>query len=303
MSRNGHSTVDVLVVGSLNLDLVARTERHPSPGETVVGTDYAEHPGGKGLNQAVAAARAGATVAMIGAVGDDAAGRMLREVLEADGIDHTRVATVGAPTGRAVITVDAAGENSIVVVAGANAHVAAGTLPRCSVVLGQLEVPLAVLGGVFRSAQAQGALAMLNPAPVVAGLDDLVAAADVVVPNEHEAALLRLRADGAVTASAPNTDSEPGREPLVIVTAGAAGVRWTDRSGRHTQRAMTIEPVDTTGAGDAFCGNLAARLAGGAATSDAIRWATAAGALATTVAGAVPSMPIAERVRSALAVW
>src|SRR5687768_12563419 len=138
--------VDVVVVGSANLDLVARTHRLPGPGETVHGTGFEELPGGKGLNQAVAAARAGASVAFVGAVGDDPAGARLRDVLGAEGVDVTALATVaGVPTGRALIAVDDGGENSIVVVAGANASVPLGSLPRARVVLAQLEIDPAVV--------------------------------------------------------------------------------------------------------------------------------------------------------------
>ena len=156
---------DVAVVGSVNLDLVATTHRLPGPGETVAGTGYAEHAGGKGLNQAVAGARSGASVALIAAVGDDDAGRRLRAVAEAEGIDVSTVAVVPEPTGRALITVDDRAENSIVVVPGANAFVRADALADARIVIAQLEIPIDTVIGAFRSARASGGRTILNPAP------------------------------------------------------------------------------------------------------------------------------------------
>ena len=273
---------DVVVVGSLNLDLVVSAERIPSPGETVTGTGYYEYPGGKGLNQAVAAARAGARVAMVGAVGDDGAGETLRAVLTDDGIDASGVATVGGvPTGRASITVDVEAENSIVVVPGTNGHVSpAVVLPSARVLLLQLEIPLPSVVSVARRAADDGVLVVLNPAPAVDLPADLLAACSVVVPNEHEVELI-----GGVDAVV-----EQGVR-TVIVTRGAEGVSIHSSEGRLDQPAFPVDPVDTTGAGDAFCGALGARLAAGDDVAAAVAFAAAAGALATTRHGAVPSLP------------
>ena len=273
---------DVVVVGSLNLDLVVSAERIPSPGETVTGTGYHEYPGGKGLNQAVAAARAGARVAMVGAVGDDGAGETLLAVLTDDGIDASDVVTVeGVPTGRASITVDAEAENSIVVVPGTNGHVSpAVVLPSARVLLLQLEIPLPSVVSVARRAADDGVLVVLNPAPAVDLPDDLLAACSVVVPNEHEVELI-----GGVDAVV-----EQGVR-TVIVTRGAEGVSIHSSEGRLDQPAFPVDPVDTTGAGDAFCGALGARLAAGDDVAAAVAFAAAAGALATTRHGAVPSLP------------
>ena len=283
-----------MVVGSANLDLVARTLRLPGPGETVLGSDFAQHPGGKGLNQAVAAARAGVTVAFLGAVGDDDAGRTLRTVAANEGIDMSglRVAD-GVATGRAVITVDDSGENSIVVIPGANARVHVDVLPAATVVLAQLEVPVATVIAAFAAARSAGSRTMLNPAPVpVDGLsDELLSLCDILVPNEHEVELLggvdRLLASGV---------------GAVVVTQGAAGVTVTEVPGATTWsvEAFEVDPVDTTGAGDAFCGALAARLAGGDDLRPAVRYAAAGGALATTSAGAVPSLPHAADIERLL---
>ena len=278
------SAYDVVVVGSANVDLVASTPRLPQPGETVLGTHVAEHPGGKGLNQAVAAARTGCTVAMLGTVGDDDAGRYLRSVAADNGVDTTRLTiTDTAPTGRAVITVDEHGENTIVVVPGANAAASFDGFPTATVVLAQLEIPVAVVVAAFQAARAAGSTTVLNPAPVPAtGLPAaLLALCDVVVPNQHEIGLLggvgRLLEHGV---------------GAVIVTRGASGVNVTERSGSSWDvAAVPVDPIDTTGAGDAFCGALASRLAAGVDVRDAVRYAAAAGALATTAAGAVPSLP------------
>ena len=282
------TAVDVVVVGSANLDLVANTPRLPKPGETVLGSHFAEHPGGKGLNQAVAAARAGASVAFVAAVGDDDAGGTLRSVAERDGIDVSRmVITPGVATGRAFITVDESGENSIVVIPGANSVASVSALPAAAVVLAQLEVPIATVIAAFAAARSAGSRTVLNPAPVPAdGLPhELLALCDVVVPNEHELALV-----GGVE------QLVAGGAGAVVVTRGADGVTVTE-AGDGVARsidAFDVDPVDTTGAGDAFCGTLASQLASGADLYSAARVAAAAGALATTVAGAVPSLPFAD---------
>lgn len=273
--------VDVLVVGSLNLDLVVRSARHPAPGETLLGSEYSEFAGGKGLNQAVAAARCGASVGLVGAVGDDEAGHRLRSIAEAEGVDTTWVRTVAdAPTGRALITVSDSGENSIIVVAGANATATwPNDPPTGSVVLAQLEVPLATVTAAFLAAST-GTRTVLNPAPATPLPSDLLRASNIVIPNEHELHLiggteqLLQSADTVIT-----TLGELGAE---IATTGASPSRVPS---------LAVEVIDTTGAGDAFCGNFAARLSAGDDQLSAARFAAAAGALATTVAGAVPSLP------------
>ncbi len=280
-------TFDVVVVGSLNLDLVARTRRLPGPGETVSGSDYQEFPGGKGLNQAVAAARAGASVAFVGAVGDDDAGRRLRDVVRIEGIDDRWLLTRDdRSTGRALIVVDDHAENSIVVIPGANADVrwpADG--PRGAIVLAQLEVPVSAVDAAFAAAQVTGATTILNPAPATELPESMIATSSLIVPNEHEASLLggieRLLGAGV---------------EAVVTTLGKHGARVDAADGSFVQPPFPVEPVDTTGAGDAFCGNLAARLAAGDDLATAVRWAGAAGALATTVVGAVPSLPRREAV-------
>jgi len=283
------SPFDVCVVGSANLDIVATTRRHPRPGETVHGIDYHEYPGGKGLNQAVAAARSGSTVTFVGALGDDAAADALRAVLGADAIDDRLVDTSEA-TGRAIIVVDESGENSIVVVAGANAAVSVGTgLPAARVVLCQLEIPLPTVAAALRASREFGGTTILNPAPADRLPLDLLASCDVIVPNEHEVALLG-GVEHLLTAGCG----------AVVVTRGGNGVDVHTSARIEHLDAFEVDVVDTTGAGDAFCGALASRLAAGDDLVEAARWATAAGALATTVRGAVPAQPSAEAISALL---
>jgi ribokinase len=281
---------DVCVVGSANLDLVTTTPRRPNPGETVLGTSYAEHAGGKGLNQAVAAARAGASVSFVGAIGGDAAGQALRAVMAADGVDTTFLRLVDAPSGRAVIVVDGEAENSIIVVPGANATVTVDALPPARVVLVQLEVPLATVAATLRMARTNGATTVLNPAPAAALPRELLADVDVLIANGTETELLggpdALLAAGVAT---------------VIVTRGAAGADVITPASRRHQSPFAVVAADTTGAGDAFCGVLAAHLARGDDLAVAVRAGAAAGALTATVPGAVPSLPDAAAIAATLA--
>ena len=271
---------DVVVVGSCNLDLVSTTTHLPLPGETLRTIAYAEHAGGKGLNQAVACARMGARTAFIGCVGNDSAGTMLRELLNSEGIDTSQLATVDAPTGRAFITVDALGENTIVIVAGANAHVgnSAITVPQSKVLLTQLEIPLDIVTQVF--AQAQNAITVLNPAPAAQLSTELLSLCDVAVPNETESAALGgtqfLLGAGVAT---------------IVTTLGERGAEISDDASTLAVTPYPVNAIDTVGAGDAFVGALCAELARGETIEHAARIASIAGALATTVHGAVPSLP------------
>jgi ribokinase len=272
---------DVCVVGSANLDLVVTTSRLPGPGETVIGTTYAEHAGGKGLNQAVAAARAGARCAFVAALGDDEAGDRLARELATDGIDTALVQRIAdTPTGRALITVDASAENTIVVVPGANGVIAPTPPPEARVVIAQLEIPVGVVVDAFAQAAAAGATTILNPAPAHDVPDALLRHTRIVIPNQHERAQLggtdRLFALGV---------------EVVITTMGGDGVEIVTPDTRHTVPPFRVDPIDTTGAGDAFCGSFASALARDVPLDDAVRFAAAAGALATTKHGAVPSLP------------
>jgi ribokinase len=272
---------DVCVVGSANLDLVVTTARLPAPGETVSGSSYAEHAGGKGLNQAVAAARAGARCAFVAALGDDEAGDRLAGVLRADGIDTTLVQRLaGTPTGRALITVDDAAENSIVVVPGANGAITPTPPATARVVIAQLEIPIGVVVDAFVHAAAAGATTILNPAPAHDVPDALLRNTRIVIPNQHE----RARLGGTDRLFALGVE-------VVITTMGGDGVEIVTPDESRAVPPFPVHPVDTTGAGDAFCGAFAAALARDVPLNDAVRFAAAAGALATTSKGAVPSLP------------
>ena len=284
----------VLVVGSLNADLVVRTERLPGPGETVAGSDLTVGPGGKGANQAVAAARLGAAagvgVGMVGAVGDDDHGRTVRDAVAAAGADVDGVTVrTGTATGTAVITVDAAGDNTIVVSPGANAALEPGDLPAfddVAVLTLCLEIGVPTVLAAARAARAAGTTVVLNLSPYAPVPAELLAATDVLVVNEHEAALL-------------------GEHPVPrsVVTRGAAGCEVHDAGTAtvSTVDAMRADVVDTTGSGDAFLAAVAVRLAAGDDLPDAARYAVRAGALAVTVAGAqLPAIGDAERTRFGL---
>ena len=280
---------DVLVVGSANLDLVAHLDHLPVPGETQLAIGYEEHPGGKGLNQAVACARMGARTAFAGCVGDDGAGAMLRSVLEREGIDTSLLVTVDAPTGRAFINVDRNGENEIVVVSGANARVTVSDLPRAAVVLLQLEIPLGVVEGVLRSAKAMGATTVLNPAPAAELSSAILANVDVLLPNETESAALG--GTRALLARGVRT---------IVTTLGDKGAAIETGDTRVDIAPHRVTPIDTVGAGDAFTGALCSQLAMGRTLKEAARVGAVAGALATTVAGAVPSLPTRDAVTAAM---
>ncbi len=267
----------VVVVGSLNIDLVTRVERHPKPGETVMGSGLDRLAGGKGANQAVAAVTAGAEVVMVGCVGSDEAGTAYIARLLALGVDVAGIRVEpDCPTGHALITVDEMGENSIVVIAGANAAVGLDDLEVLSsvgpgdIVLLQLEVPLAVVAAAARRAASRGARVVLNLAPYAALAPDVVAIADPLVVNEHEALML--------------ADSEALPASLVV-TFGAAGAAW-DGDQLTGPVVRESEVFDTTGAGDAFCGALAAALAARAGRHQALAAALAAGADAVRHVGA-----------------
>ena len=267
----------VIVLGSLNVDVVTRVERHPQPGETVLGSGLQRLAGGKGANQAVAAAAAGADVLMVGAVGDDAGGHAYVARLDRLGIDTGRVVVHPTePTGTALIVVDERGENSIVVVAGANGTVGEEVLevvdaaPADDVLLVQLEVPLDLVARACRRAAERGIRVVLNTAPYADLPGDVVALADPLVANEHEAELLA--ASGATPGS-------------LLVTLGAEGASWDDLRA-PAEKVAAAEVLDTTGAGDAFCGALAAALSRGETRESALETALAAGADAVRREGA-----------------
>ena len=284
---------DVVVVGSANLDLVAMLDHLPKPGETIVALDYAEHAGGKGVNQAVACARMGARTAFVGCVGNDDAGIFLRGVLENEGIDTTMLRVVDMPTGRAFINVDSRGENEIVVVSGANTQVGVAqnplVLPTSHVLLMQLEIPLATVSAALTLARKSGTLTVLNPAPYKSLTEDVLSLVDVIVPNETESA----------ACGGTNALLKAG-VATVVTTLGEKGAVINTASSETSIAPHKVVAVDTVGAGDAFIGALSAELARGATISDAASVGAVAGALATTVHGAVPSLPKQDVVRKAM---
>ena len=288
--------VDVAVVGNINMDLVLNVGRHPVPGETVMATGRAELPGGKGANQAVAAARLGSATAIVGRVGADAHGDLMEKGLRAAGVDTahvTRDETVA--TGLAVVTVDETGENSIVVAGGANSCVSADDVERArdmlqtaAVVLVQLEIPQAALDAAL--AIATGTV-VLNPAPFRALPQTTLERVDVLVPNRTELAHLAGGEPPASVEDATAMAAGLGFHGALVVTLGADGaVVVADGSSSHVP-APEVTPVDTTGAGDAFCGALADGLVRGRDLPGAVAFAVKAAAVAVTKPGAQPSMP------------
>jgi len=292
----------VTVVGSLNMDLVARAPRLPQPGETLAGHTFAQVAGGKGGNQAVAAARLGAQVAMIGCVGADANGAQLRAGLEAEGIDCTALETSAtAPTGVALIIVDDGSQNAIVIIAGSNGEVTPATLARhetvlaaAQVVICQLETPPAAVHAALSAARRIGKTVILNPAPATGPLPaDWLPLVDYLIPNELEAATLTgLPVATPADANAAADALRRAGARNVIVTLGAQGVvaALGEAAPQHFD-APRVEAVDTTAAGDTFIGGFAAQLARGADVADAIRFAQRAASISVTRAGAQPSIP------------
>lgn len=296
----------VVVVGSLNVDVHVVVDRLPAPGETVLARGMEHYPGGKGLNQAVAAARVGADVTLIGALGDDDAATMLAGVVAREGIAAQLDRCARTPSGTALIEVAVDGENRIVVVPGANAlltreHVrdAVRSAIDVAVVLAQAEIPLSALESAMVTGRSAGALTVLNPSPALQVPAAVMEHVDVVVANEHEAAILTgLDATGGHGAAAAAAALVEAGATTAIVTRGAEGAAWAEAGRSGSVAAFAVEAIDTVGAGDAFCGALCAALAGGVGTEAALRWASAAGALAASRAGAVPSLPTETEVRN-----
>jgi ribokinase len=288
-------------------DLVIRAPRRPNRGETIVGDSLHTYLGGKGFNQALAAARSKVPTAMVGALGDDEYGLLFRGALAIDDIDASGVLTVpDVGTGIAVPLVEDDGDNSIVIIPRANhalspahVHAAAAIIQRASVVLLQLELPMDTVVAAAAIAHRAGATVVLNPAPAHADLSGLKGLVDIIVPNETETALLT---------GAPVSDESAARAADVlcqslgasraVITLGDKGAVAFEGGRADWHEPYVVDCVDSVGAGDAFCGALAARLSTGATLGEAVRYANAAGALATTVSGAEPSMPTAERIHA-----
>jgi len=300
----------VVVAGSLNMDLVIRSPRIPRPGETIIGGEYQNVPGGKGANQAVAAARLGAQVSMVGRLGRDAFGDQILRNLAADGIESTFVLQdEGAATGVALIVVDDGGENSIVVASGANMRLspsdmdaAETAIARADVLLLQLESPLETVIRAAEVARHHSVTVILNPAPARTLPAQLLAMVDVLIPNESETALLTgMPVESQAQAEAAAAALLRLGVGTVILTLGERGALLAQEGATQVSPAFQVQPVDTTAAGDAFVAGLAVALAERMAMTDAVMWGNAAGALATTVLGAQPSLPSRQALMQVLA--
>jgi ribokinase len=303
-------TSTLAVLGAINVDLVVRGPRLPSPGETVVGGSFSQHHGGKGGNQAVAAARAlgdGARVALVGAVGHDPYGDAAREVLALEGVDVSAVAADrGAPTGVALIVVDRAGENQISVAAGANGNLTPpaviaqlDALGDVGGLLASLEVPLEVVEAALRWARGRGAFTVVNPAPARPEVHDLLALATHVTPNAREITALAAQAEEPRGAAARLSAAYPALH--VIVTLGSDGAIANGPDGELREPGSKVRVVDTTGAGDCCNGVLAAALLEGRPLADALHRACMAAALSVTVEGAREGMPDRAAIDAAVA--
>lgn len=293
---------DIVVLGSANIDLVVRQPRLPEPGETMFGSEFLTVPGGKGLNQAIAAARSGADVGFLGAVGRDGFGEQVRRILEADGIDTGGLVEVDVPTGTAHISVLDGGENAITVVMGANGAIttldddARRRIESSRYVVAQFERPLELITEAFVLAHGLGIRTMLTPAPVMEVEPGLLALADILVPNAQEAVELSGAADDTAAALAL---SGPGG--TVVMTRGSRGALVAEDGAIVAEvPARKVTPVDTTAAGDTFAGYLVGRLSQGDALDAALHAASVAASISVTRAGASSSIPRWDEVAAAL---
>lgn len=304
-------TKKIAVLGSLNLDTTYHVTRFPQPGETISANDKSSAPGGKGANQAVAAVRSGAQVAFIGMVGEDNEGKFMREALQEDGIDTKFLQNDPRHgTGSAIITLDANGQNDIMVYAGANFGMDESLLKGtddlfkdCDFLIAQFETPQAVTAAAFKQAKAHGVTTILNPAPAKEILPELLAVTDVVIPNESESEVLTGIAVNSEAAMLETADyfKAHGVNNLLI-TLGSRGVFYCTPHGHGMVPAFKVKAVDTTAAGDTFIGALASQLATDLSNvADALVYAQRASSLTVQKMGAMPSIPTEAEVRAALA--
>lgn len=304
-------TKKIAVLGSLNLDTTYHVTRFPQPGETISANDKSSAPGGKGANQAVAAVRSGAQVAFIGMVGEDNEGKFMREALQEDGIDTKFLQNDPRHgTGSAIITLDANGQNDIMVYAGANFGMDESLLKGtddlfkdCDFLIAQFETPQAVTAAAFKQAKAHGVTTILNPAPAKEILPELLAVTDVVIPNESESEVLTGIAVDSEAAMLETADyfKVHGVNNLLI-TLGSRGVFYCTPHGHGMVPAFKVKAVDTTAAGDTFIGALASQLATDLSNvADALVYAQRASSLTVQKMGAMPSIPTEAEVRAALA--
>jgi len=293
---------NILVVGSLNADLVVRTPRFPQPGETISGEDLQVIPGGKGANQAVAAARLGANVSMLGRVGKDNFGDFLLDNLKSNHVDTTLIQRDDASTGTATIIVDSNGQNSIVLSAGTNGKVSSADVEHASfstfsLLLLQLEIPTPTVYSATKLAKQNGVRVVLNPAPAKQLPNELISLADFIIPNETELSLLT----GMDVNNIPSAEKaaqallDKGAQN-VIVTLGSKGAFIVNKETSKQVGTYQVNVIDTTAAGDAFIGGFASVLDSSTSLADAVHYGCACGALATTKFGAQPSLPTKEEV-------
>jgi ribokinase len=286
----------IVIAGSANMDLVGLAAKLPLPGETVLGDDFVMTPGGKGANQAIAAARAGGRAVFLGAIGSDAFGVTINARLAAAGVDASGVRTTYGSSGVAVIMVDRAGENSIVVAPGANAgfthltETERRSIAEAGVLVCQLEIPVETVTEAMRAARAAGTRTILNAAPARELPPELLENIDLLIVNEVEARAITGRADLDVAALL-------GLVPRVVVTLGGAGSRYADRDGADSLvPAFSVDVVDSTAAGDAFTGAVAVAWGEGRPLIDAVRWANAAGAACVRRLGASNALPTRDEI-------
>ncbi|MBL8062503.1 MAG: ribokinase [Anaerolineales bacterium] len=288
---------DVIVVGSLNADLVVKSPRFPQPGETISGEDLQIIPGGKGANQAVAAARQGVAVAMVGRVGSDSFGPFLVGNLKSNQVDTSHVIVDDSATGTAIIVVDANGQNSIVLSPGANGMVSPADVDSASflnskLLLLQLEIPTPTVLHAAQKAREHGLTVILNPAPAKTLPAELLANVDILIPNESELSLLAgLPVNDVDSAELAAKEILKQGVKTVIVTLGSKGALLVNASQTTQVDTYKVNVVDTTAAGDAFIGGFASAMLSGKSLSDSVRYGCACGALATTKFGAQPSLP------------
>jgi ribokinase len=298
---------DIVVIGSLNADLVVKSPRFPQPGETISGEDLQIIPGGKGANQAVAAARQGVEVAMVGRVGSDSFGPFLVENLKSNQVDTSHVTVDNSATGTAIIVVDANGQNSIVLSPGANGNVSPADVDSASfsdfgLLLLQLEIPIPTVLHAAQQARANGLTVILNPAPAKSLPAELISTVDILIPNESELTLLTgLPVNDAASAEKAAKEILKQGVKTVIVTLGSKGALLVTSTQVTQVDTYKVNVVDTTAAGDAFIGGFASAMLSGRSLEDSVRYGCACGALATTKFGAQPSLPTREEVEKFIA--
>ena len=298
--------MSVLVFGSLNLDLVTYADKLPAIGETIVGEKLLKFPGGKGLNQAIAARRAGSEVLMVGSIGNDADGDYLFDILKSENIDPKFITKTSEQTGIAVIEVSKSAENRIIIIAGANSKTRFSnevltSSPSVTVSLAQLETPIAEVAKFIHESKAAGKITILNPAPIQKLDQQLLQDTDYLIANETEASFLigsaveYLSKDEAVTIA---RQLQKNGSKKVIITLGEQGSVYLDQEKELFTPAYKVKAVDTTAAGDAFCGAFATAISENKPVEYALKFASAAGGLAATKAGAVPSLPTQQEILS-----